>query len=441
VFRQKLPRNAARRAANRRADPDFALAGGGARQAQVGDVGAGNHEDDQRRRRQDAETRGDAADERHLQGHDLQVAVPIVGHLPGELLAHVLLEQPQLGLGPRGGDAGPEPTDERHEVAGPVGHRLSRIERERDPDLRPPRRQIDAGRQHAHDLPRPAVDGDRSADDAGVGPESRAPQGVAEEHDAIAGGLILAAAEDAAAGRGDAEDGEELGRHARARDTDRRAIPRQREHVTVAVGGDVHRRQRAPGRGDPAARIDGVGRHEPIRSRVRQACHQDAVDEREHGGGGADPERDREDGGHGVGRLAQQRSRAVAQVLGDALDQHRAACVPARVLGALDAAEVAPRGVSSRGRRLAAGLAQVRFLGEVVGDLVGELRLDVATPRQRAPAQVEYMDDAVDHGTSSGSAARAQARVSCTTCVMAAESRVQLSVSRASRVRPARLSA
>ena len=95
-----------------------------------------------------------------------------------------------------------------------------------------------------------------------------------------------------------------------------------------------------------------------------------------------------------------------------------------------------------RGGRVAAGLAAVGLLGEVVGDLVGELRLDLATPRQGAPAEAEHVDGAVEHGTSSRSAiARAQARVSCTTCVMAAESRVQLSVSLASRVRPARLSA
>ena len=98
---QELPGDAAGRAADRGPDADLALAGGGARQAQVGDVGAGDHQDDQRRRRQDAEPRGDAADERRLQRHDDEIAVPVVGHRPRELLAHVALEQPQFGLGLR----------------------------------------------------------------------------------------------------------------------------------------------------------------------------------------------------------------------------------------------------------------------------------------------------------------------------------------------------
>ena len=335
-----------------------------------------------------------------------EIAVPVLGHGPRELLAHVALEQPQFGLGLRRGDAGPEPRDERHEVAGPVARGVPRIERQRHPDLRPPRREIDAGRQHADDLARPAVDDDRPADDAGVGPEARAPQRVAQEHDGVARRLILAGAEDAAAGRRDAEDAEQLGGHARAGDAHRRAVAGQREHVTVGVGGDVHRRQRAPRRGQPAAGIHGVGGDETFRRRVRQPRHEDAVDEREDRGRGADAERDREDGGHGIGRLAQQRPRAVAQVLDDALDEHRAARVAARLLGLLDAAEGANRGLGRRGGRVAAGLAAVGLLGEVVGDLVGELRLDLATPRQGAPAEAKHVDGAVEHGTSSRSAAR-----------------------------------
>ena len=397
---------------------------------------------DQCRRRQDPEPRGDPADQRGLQRHDREIAVPLVGHGPGELLADVALEQPQLGLGLCGRDARPEPRDERHVVAGPVARGVPRIERQRHPDLRPPRRQIDAGRQHADDLARAAVDDDRPADDAGVGPEAGAPQCVAQEHDGVAGRLIFAGAEDAAASRRDTEDAEQLGGNARAGDAHRRAVAGHREHMTVGVGGDVHRRQRAPRRGQPAAGIHGVGGHQPFRSRIRQPRHEDAVDEREDRGGGADPERDRQDGGHGIRGLAQQRSRAVAQVLDDALDEHRAARVPALVLGAFDTAEGAPRGRGRRRGGVAAGLAEVRFFGEVVGDLVGELRLDLATPRQGAPAEVKHVDDAVEHGTSSLiGGARAQARVSCTTCVMAAESRVQLSVSLASRVRPSRLSA
>ena len=72
---------------------------------------------------------------------------------------------------------------------------VPRIERQRHPDLRPPRRQIDAGREHADDLPRPAVDDDRPADHAGIGAETRAPQRVAQEHDGVAGRLILAGTE------------------------------------------------------------------------------------------------------------------------------------------------------------------------------------------------------------------------------------------------------
>ena len=224
-----------------------------------------------------------------------------VGHPPRELLAHARAGTAAVRPAARAAvTPGRSRADDRHEVAGPVARRCRA---DRAPAAPRSASAATGDRTPAGITPTTSRDRPSTTIDRPTTPGS-APKRV--RHSAslrsttrVARRLILAGAEDAAERRRDAEDAEQLGGHARAGDAHRRAVAGQREHVAVGVGGDVHRRQRAPRRGQPAAGIHGVGGHQPFRRRIRQPRHEDAVDEREDRGGGADAERERQDGGHG----------------------------------------------------------------------------------------------------------------------------------------------
>ena len=266
---------------------------------------------------------------------------PAVGR---ERLA-VLERRPRLGRG-------------REEILEPVGH-------------------------HADDGVRRVVQRHRAAHEGGVAAEAL-PQRVAEDDDVGALRAIVRPGEVAPEQRCHAERPEVAGAHPLRVEPFGHVAPaegrlpgledRQRgervaplRHLAVGPVGDVE-----PG----ARRADLRDRHQALRVGIRQPFEQDGIDRAEDGRGGADTERQRQDGERGERRVLPQSPGGVREVGGRAADDALPPVLAHLLAGRERAAQLDPRG--------APGL-----LGREAGGARGRRRPGRASarPRRRAPGR------------------------------------------------------
>ena len=172
---EQLPRDPSAAGTERRANRQFAAAGRGPRQQQVGDVGAADeqHEADhaQEQHRGHAQV---AADDGLAHRHHFHAATTVLGHRARQFRGHGR----HLGAGAGDGRAGGDPPDPTEEV----GRAQLRVGTDADegPDavvLGP----AESCRRHAHHAVRLAVQHQVLADDRRVGIEARPPVGFGED--------------------------------------------------------------------------------------------------------------------------------------------------------------------------------------------------------------------------------------------------------------------
>ena len=160
-------------------------------------------------------------------------------------------------------------------------------------------RELDAGRHHADDRPRLAVDADGQAEHAAIAAVARLPEGVAEDHDALGARLVVAAPEAAAEEHRLAQQVEAVGGDPDARRVLRRRPRVAHGHRSAQEGGQAFVRGRAGAPVEqvgPRDRLAAAGGRlaldaedvEPVGLGEGQAADQDGVDQREHRGVDAD---------------------------------------------------------------------------------------------------------------------------------------------------------
>ena len=157
AFRQKLLNETARRCAERAANGDLALAGGGAGKHHIGNIRTGNEKDeaDRAKEKQEARTHGSGFGfEQRYYGH---VRSPTVGHLPGELMYKDAAEAAQFGLRLAGGDAGSEATESVQRERIPWIVNIGAVVGDRDEKVGVGVGEAYAGGEHADDAARDAV--------------------------------------------------------------------------------------------------------------------------------------------------------------------------------------------------------------------------------------------------------------------------------------------
>ncbi len=133
---------------------------------------------------------------------------------------------------------------------------------------------------------------------------------------------------------------------------------------------------------------------------VRQRLQQDAVDDAEHGGGGADAEGDGQDHRGSESRRARHQPQAVANVLPGVPDPRDPACV-ARRLDDLHAAEFPAGRLARLARRHPGCDVFLDELIEVQLDFFVQFAIGGAGPHERAQPAVEDVDNAHDRILSS----------------------------------------
>ena len=230
------------------------------------------------------------------------------------------MEQPNLDACLFDRRAGAEASDHRHVVTSPRVHDVARIVVERNPELRLRRWETEIRRHDADNLPADAFELDRTADDGRVAAETLLPQRVAENHDLIPTGGVLAWIEASAQRGAYAENGEELRGHSCAGKPHGLPHTNHVERVTIGKCRHLHRphlpahlRERAVGiRSGNADELFGCG--------VRQRAQQHGIDDAEYRGVRGDAQRQRERGGSRKARSLAQRARAVPHVLEKCFD-------------------------------------------------------------------------------------------------------------------------
>ena len=118
--------------------------------------------------------------------------VPGFRHGPGKQWRELRLQQADFGVGLLQRRARTQAADHRHEIAGPIGVRVARIDVERNPDVGLRRREAEVARHHADDLALHAFELDRVTDDVGIGGESPLPQRLAQDDETVLTGEIVA---------------------------------------------------------------------------------------------------------------------------------------------------------------------------------------------------------------------------------------------------------
>ena len=209
--------------------------------------------------------------------------------------------------------------------------------------------------------------------------------------------------------------------------------------MAFCVGADVERLDFLTHRGERAVRVGSRDADEPLRRAERKPRKQDAVDQAEDGGVGADPERERQDRDRRVPRIASQGAYGVAHVLNEGIDRVHVPRVAAPLLRLLDAAEAAQDGAPGLGPIESTRHALFDLTLDVVRDLVIEILFDLLTlnsERHRSGPECNQCSNCMADSTGA-----LQARLRLTTWVMAAESLAQFSDSFSSCRRPGRLSA
>ena len=255
----------------------------------------------------------------------------------------------QIVLGLRDRHAGSQASD-RTQVVRPSLREEGRVDRLGRPQLDARIRETEGRRHHANHSVGERVDLDVTPDDRGIGGEASLPQCMTEDRDAVLAGHLFVLDEVSAERRLNAQGAEHVDRHPqtaqpfglgafRIQDAGRehgRAILHARVERDVLerpvarlpvhqVGG---RRRRAR---PVAQRVRLPDLHEPVRLVQRQRLEQDAVDDGEDGGVGADAERQREGGDQGERFLCREHSPCVPEVLQQHLESPLLLAKPERV--------------------------------------------------------------------------------------------------------------
>ena len=311
---EQLADQAAAGGAQRQPHGDLAPAPGGARQQQTGDVGAGDEQDEGDRAGEQQEEGPGIGHHALLQAHQLD---PVVG---GVLLAQV--GGHRLGLRPRPLEVEPRPQagDDAEEVETP--RRPFGVELERHPDVGLVAEREPAG-EHADHGDRLAVEDDGATDDRRIAGEAPLPEAVADHRHPGRRRRLLVGVEQATGHRLHPQHRQQSGRGA---DTV--------EPLRLAVPGEVRAppRHRRHGREDPVLpapvevlrvrhrrvgerRLDVANQQQPVGVRIGEGAQQDAVDEAEDHGVGADSQRQRQNRDGGESGTLQQGAGGDAQVV------------------------------------------------------------------------------------------------------------------------------
>ncbi len=286
---QQLPDDAQAAGAKRRANRDLAMADRRAREQQVGDVRARDHQHERHRahHRQDHELDllgNHPVSQRPDHGAPALVLVRIGGRETANHAAHIgrrLLDR-HAGLHPR----------EHLQGAHIAGGRLE-VRRQRHPEaLR--LREHELRRHDADDRVGKSVDGDRPADDRAIAVVAQLPHLVAEHDDAFGAGTVIVGGEVASERRRRSEKAEERRRDRRAVEALglRRAV-RHRQRPAGKGGQGRERRRlvahvaevepRQPGPVDPGPLVGRVQDDDAVGIRIGERLEQHPVHDAENG--------------------------------------------------------------------------------------------------------------------------------------------------------------
>ena len=333
AFGEELADEAAAGGAERAAHRHLAFARRRAREQQVGDVGAGDQQDEADGAEKHQHGLADVADHRLVE-RDRGEVEPLVAVriLRGEALADGLhlgsdVLEWNARLGPADGSEVPRAALAGGEV---------RVVGDRHPDD-PAGRVGEALRHHPHDLGRYAVDRDLLPDRVVAAAEALAPQPVADDRDLAAAWVVLVGPEGAAERGAHTEEVEQRGAdlggvepHGLPLAGEDDAGPGDRGRVRQRLAlfldvGEVRPRHRRP-----AAFGEVIDPHEPLRVLVRQGLEQHAVHDAEDGAVGADAQRQRQHGDGGERGALDQAAEGVANVLAKGIHRgmNGARCVP-----------------------------------------------------------------------------------------------------------------
>ena len=230
--------------------------------------------------------------------------------------ANARLRLHQIDVGIQTGDCGPRAV---------IARFVWKVDRARHPNLGL-FREFKSRRHHSDDRNGSRADLDLFADNRGVGSEAALPQSVADDRDAYRLGFVVFGNERSPENRLDTEHREEPARHAGARHALRFGPIGAKVRVTgpecrgarEEIGllrpiGEIQERDVAVG--NPRRRISAFEVDDAFRGRERQRTEENAVDQAEDGGVGADAEPERD---HGDGREAfilEKHSDSVTDVL------------------------------------------------------------------------------------------------------------------------------
>ena len=314
AFEQELSRKTLPVGAERRAQRELLLAGVGADEKQVGDVGAGDEENQAHGAEEDPENVSDVAHDVLLEGHDVGIETGLLQHLerqpPGILLRGDGDHPGHVGVGLVDPDSRFEPGNP---LIAEISHEdLCRVELERKVEVGLESKESKLLREDAHDLPRLSIDCDRPSQDFGVGAEAPLPIGFAEEDGQRGSGGVVLGSEDAPELGLHPQEGERSVGHAHRLDPLGLGEPRHRDLLVVPHADLVEDlTQVAVGEMERWRLVDLVeteagGRvpdpDERFRFVERKRLQEDAVDDAEDRGVRADAERegsDRDQGEHG----------------------------------------------------------------------------------------------------------------------------------------------
>ena len=229
------------RRAHRGADRHLALARVGAREQQVGDVGARDQEQERDRAGQGLERGTRGADHDFVERLELERMVLGVGHVAGRHAGAPVGDQ-RVELGARRDQRRlrSQAAEQIEKVAAAAGAVLG-PERERQPHRNVALLEVEARRHHAQQRARGAVDDHRPADDRGRGAERLDPQAVRDDGDRRTTLDVLRFGEDASERRRHAEHREEARAHPRAVHAHRPILAGD-AHVRDAVGAHLGER-------------------------------------------------------------------------------------------------------------------------------------------------------------------------------------------------------
>jgi hypothetical protein len=135
AFGDELADDAMARRSHGGANSDFFFANGCARQCEIGDVGAGDQQDERNRDDKDQQAFANVADHAGLEGDRREIRVPGFWHWPRKHRGDLRLDEPDFGVGLLQRGAGTKTRNGGHEIAAPIGVRVARIDVKRSPDF------------------------------------------------------------------------------------------------------------------------------------------------------------------------------------------------------------------------------------------------------------------------------------------------------------------